>query len=117
MNFLKWTSTMTCRNLSVCVLGILIAGCASTERYHFTNEAGQERQNAVRNIMAQQVLDQDASRRHAGQMPGAEDGSRAVNTLQDYRGDGGSSEAGASSGSGSGASGVLDALDGLQGLL
>lgn len=93
-------------------LAVLMSGCASNDRYYFTDEAALERQMAVRNIMAQQVMDPSASERNAGQLPGPQDGPKAVNTLQDYRG-------GSGQGSPSGASGAVgvDLLQGLQDVL
>lgn len=101
------------RTLGVCTVLVVLAGCGATERYHFSDEAATNRQAAVRNIMAQQTLNPGASQRNAGQLPGSEDGQKAVNTLQDYRG-GSSSGSGGSSGAGDAGS---DLLQGLQGLL
>lgn len=94
---------------------LAVSGCASNERYHFTDEAALERQMSVKNIMAQQVMNPDASERNAGQLPGPQDGPKAVNTLQDYRGGSGSSDS--SGASDSGISDLLQGLEGLQGIL
>ena len=116
MNNFKLKSATDCRIVGAIILALLISGCA-TDRYHFTDDASLERQSAVRNIMAQQILDKRASERNAGRMPEAEDGQRAVNTLQDYRGEGSTSGSGSSGASGSDTSGLTEVLKGLQGLL
>ena len=69
-----------------CILGLVIltSGCA-TERYHFTEEATAERRFAVREIMAEQIVDLGASERNSRRLPEPEDGQRAINTLKDYR--------------------------------